>query len=360
MTDDSKTDEKSSDAQDQKTLEDNAPKKEKRRKLTLQKRLFFFIVLYLILFAAAEGALHIWRYYNHREPKAVDGDVDDCGAIVFLCMGDSMTFGLGAATQAESYPMRLGNYWTKQHRDIPYKVYNLGIPGTNTSEGIRAMKYYLQANPKITPDFAFILYGVNNRWNLHQATIWDWEETVKSEHALEYWKSNLQITKLVSIISENQRDLVRRLAKAPGSKYRAMLDEQGWSMFFKSFEDKLLAKWIRTDLLTIAGELESRGVRPIILTYHYDRFGHLNNLIRQTALDAKIPIIELEQGQNFFASNKMFAADYFHLNAKGYNYLAKRVMKAFNKLFSEDALKEILQAKSEKEKCDGLKQRTPQ
>ena len=326
------------------------PAPKSHRKLSWKKRIFFLFILYGLLFLCLEGALRVWKSHQSSEPKRIDGTQNDCDAIVFLCIGDSMTFGLGASSE-NSYPMRFGNHFDKHYSNTSRKVYNLGVPGTNTSEGMRAFKFFLQAESEVKADFALILYGINNRWNLHQATIWGWEETVNSEHALGYWTSHLQISKLVSIISENKRELVRRLSRAPGNRYRSMLDENGWDLFFASFQDELLAKWIRFDLMSMAGELKSKGIQPVFMTYHYERFGHLNDLIRETAALAKVPLIDLEENYQFFASREMLTLDLFHLNAKGYNFMAEKTAEGFGEIFSYESLQKILSAKQNDPKC---------
>ena len=316
----------------------------KKNRLSLKKRLIYMFVLYGVIFFGFETGLRVWRNHHHQEQKSVDGPENNCETLVFLCIGDSMTYGLGAPPE-NSYPMRLNRHFKKFYPQAPFKIYNLGIPGTNTSEGMRVFKFYLQSKKHIHADFALIMYGVNNRWNLHQATIWGWDETMKSQHALSYWTSHLQISKLVSIISSNQREMMHKLSKAPGNRYRKMLDEHGWSMFFDSFKDELLAKWIKYDLKEMAKELQAKDIRPILLTYHYERFDHLNDLIRQAAREDDIPLFELERDYKFYNQRRMFDKDHFHLNDKGYNFLARQVAKSFSQLVDKDSVSKILLSK---------------
>ena len=330
---------------------DREPKEQPpvRRRLPWSKRLLFLAFFLFFLFLLVECGLRIAKNMIRPDTTAT-GQESDCESIVFLCIGDSMTFGLGAERN-ESYPSQLPKFFTRRFPGLQAKVYNLGVAGTNTSEGINNLENFLKTYPDAFPDFALIMYGVNNRWNLHNASFWDWDEDAKKNNYLDYLASRFQTNKLFGIAKANRNDQLAVARKTGGKTYREMLDEHGWYMFFSSFSDDLLARWIEHDLLQMAEKLKSRGVEPIFLTYHYNRFDHLNDLIRQTAQKADVKLIDLEKPFNFYQVRRMYHDDNFHLNAKGYNALARRIVLGFGEHFIRFQLTTNIQAKELDDRC---------
>lgn len=75
--------------------------------------------------------------------------------LIIVCFGDSITFGRGDATGL-GYPGRLKILFP----DI--EVFNLGVPGENTTRGRVRLQNQLPLLPKA--DYVIILQGVNDYW----------------------------------------------------------------------------------------------------------------------------------------------------------------------------------------------------
>jgi len=317
--------------------------------LTLGKKIGFIVLLCLMLLVVAEGILRLVKMIM-QPPVMVGGDAKDCDGIVFVCFGDSMTFGLGAYGN-ESYPMQLVPFFHESYPGIRIKVYNNGIPGFNTSEGIDKINDFFKSAPDARPDYAFILYGINNRWNLQGATFWEWDKLAKKENYFEYLTGKLQLKKTFKVFSMNEEAAIEKARHTSGGSYRKMLEKHGWNMFFNTFDDELLSRWIAYDLLAMAKLFRKHGVEPILLTYHFPIFPELNVLIRKTAFIGRLHLIDIEKPTEFYNSQKMFAKDKYHLNGKGYNYLAQQVIHQFSTFYEPPEINQKLMLKKQSPPC---------
>jgi lysophospholipase L1-like esterase len=320
-----------------------AEKVDAKKRLPLKKRLLYLAVLYLILFAFVEAGLEVGRAYL-RSRISISGAAKDEEAIVILCIGDSMTFGLGA-DGSESYPAKIEGEFRKRYANVPVKIYNIGAPGTNTSEGLEIVRGFFAKQKTARPDYALILHGANNRWNLHNATIWNWEETYQERNRIAYWYNQTQLSKVFSVTQENAAGMSAALRNRSNVEYRQILDRLGWSAYFENYEDEFLSRWIREDLTAIIAEVRRHSVEPIVITYHFDHFGGLNPTIKQAAQEAGARLIDQERPMKFYTSQLMLSEDMFHFNAKGYAFFASSIMNAFQDLVSIDEIRNRLEWK---------------
>lgn len=82
-----------------------------------------------------------------------------------LCFGDSFTYGLGAGFE-NSYPVQLEEILNRKAGSKKFKVFNLGVPGYNSSEVTIKL---IKAIKDIKPDVAIVLIGENDLWNYEHA-----------------------------------------------------------------------------------------------------------------------------------------------------------------------------------------------
>ncbi len=74
-----------------------------------------------------------------------------------VCLGDSITFGYGAADD-ETYPARLRDH-LRSKIEAPIEVLNLGVPGYSSYQGIRMMEHEVAA---LNPDILIVGFGFND------------------------------------------------------------------------------------------------------------------------------------------------------------------------------------------------------
>lgn len=304
------------------------------------------------IFLAIEGGLRIASRLSQPKILTSGDDVDDCNALVILCFGDSMTYGLGVGP-AESYPMLLDNALEKAFPGIQFKVYNLGVPGYNSSEVLNRAKEFLFYERDARPDFALLLLGVNNRWNFFNASFWDREGAARSEHWITYLSSKLKLHKAVNLARLSGREMIDEIRTVDYRGYRKILEEKGWDSFFDTFDHPLLKRWMAHDLADIATLLRGEEIEPLLLTYFDDRFDLLNPLLTQIADEARMPVVDLEKEESYYNDRGMFDSDRFHLNSKGYKDVVGRVAERFKRLYGMQKIKAEFAEKKRSLLCRG-------
>ncbi len=323
-----------------------------KKKLSLKKTLGYGLLTLLLLAIVAELGLRMVGAILRPSIDKSARDVDDCKSLVFLAMGDSMTFGLGAKRN-EAYPMQMIEFLERAYPGTNVKVYNIAIPGANTSEGLHHLEDFFAKNPGAVVDFALLLYGMNNRWNLHDATFWQWDKSAKRDHLAAYVASNFQLNKAVSVATQSGRAALdsvsekqRRAAKEKELKdYRDILDEHNWDVFFPDFKDDLLVRWIKHDYREFNKEVTRREIQPIWLNYFSPVFDNLNPLIAKAVSEDSAPIIDVEKPSQYYSMRGFFAHDGLHMKAEGYGDVAKRFSEEFVRIYPHETIKEITEKK---------------
>lgn len=111
-----------------------------------------FVLLELVLQAVA---LYVWL--AHR-PRAIAGAE---GERVILCVGDSLTYGIGASIPERSYPRQL-EHALRQAPAAPWRVVNAGWSGQDSREVLQRLDGQLRA---CSPERVYVLVGLNDYWN---------------------------------------------------------------------------------------------------------------------------------------------------------------------------------------------------
>lgn len=106
--------------------------------------------------------------YEKNQLKEVENryvvSPEDKNLLRIVCLGDSWTFGSGAAA-GYSYPAQLQKLFNKENV-IKYKVYNLGIPGNYSA---KILRYLPGVFNKYKPNIVIIFTGLNDLNNYRQS-----------------------------------------------------------------------------------------------------------------------------------------------------------------------------------------------
>ncbi len=124
------------------------------------KKMFFLLSRGLFFLLLVEIGLQIMMpIYDSK--MLHDKQNGDKKTFRIYCFGDSFTFGDGASPK-DSYPRQLERVLNARS-GMDYEVYNLGIPGGNSSQ---VSKYFHKILLKYkNPDLIIIRVGVNDCWN---------------------------------------------------------------------------------------------------------------------------------------------------------------------------------------------------
>jgi tetratricopeptide (TPR) repeat protein len=136
---------------------------------------------------------------------------------VILCIGDSQTFGLGAAYD-DSYPRQLERILNENYFKKKFIVINAGVVGSNSSQALKELQKGMEA---YFPDLVIALVGVKNE-NLDDSNYWlfvDKKEVgIKRYYCkrLDYYLSKLRTYRLLKMLKSNLKN------KAAAYKIRSL------------------------------------------------------------------------------------------------------------------------------------------
>jgi len=119
--------------------------------------LFIGILVCLIILEVSLRVVGLTYAHLSESDKGMSSDAEE----VVLCIGDSVTFGIGASREL-SYPAQLQNMLDKSDLKKKYRVINRGWPGQNTARLLTRLERYLQ---EFKPDIVTILIGAQNQAN---------------------------------------------------------------------------------------------------------------------------------------------------------------------------------------------------
>lgn len=127
-----------------------------------RNRTLAFLSGIAILFVVLEISLRfVGGVYSNLSES--DNVADDNREKTILCIGDSVTFGIGAPREF-SYPAQFQVLLEQFYPEKRIKVVNRGWPAQNTAQIYDRLENWLQT---IRPDFVTILIGAQNRANFY-------------------------------------------------------------------------------------------------------------------------------------------------------------------------------------------------
>ncbi|MFA5090996.1 MAG: tetratricopeptide repeat protein [Candidatus Omnitrophota bacterium] len=115
--------------------------------------LTFLLILEICL--RIMGVMHLRSAHDYTREK-------EKSVYTILCLGDSYTYGIGAAGD-KSYPRQLEGLLNSGSSKKIFKVVNLGVGSYNTTQILNEFNGYISKNS--VPDMAIILGGGANYWN---------------------------------------------------------------------------------------------------------------------------------------------------------------------------------------------------
>lgn len=246
-----------------------------------------------------------------------------------ICIGDSFTFGWGVNT-VDSYPKQLERTLNGRNPNRNFKVFNLAVPGSNSSQHLLFFKRILNRYQR--PDLVIILTGANNSWNFADSDI---IKFIKND-PVEFMKARLDI--FFSGLK------VYRMTKLILLNLKGRTPESGLDPFkqipkYEKINTDILKRMLEYDLIQIINLAKSNNIKLILLNYpRGDLYG--DNVTEKTALKFGIPFVD-----NYSAFNErlkqtnfkeLFLYDNSHPSEKGCGIIAEGVYKAIVKKVLEE------------------------
>ncbi len=150
---------------------------------------------------ALEVVMQVGAYWNWRTLRAVHrSETARDGAHTVLCVGDSFTYGLGAASREASYPARLAQR-LEQAAPRRYAVLNRGVPGASSADLLRRLDEHLRTH---APHTVCVLIGYNDPTSLDpEVTVAEARSTGDAPAGFEWrWRTKALIQRIVRHFDE--------------------------------------------------------------------------------------------------------------------------------------------------------------
>ncbi len=281
-------------------------------------------------------------------PRSVDSPLG-LWRHTILCLGDSHTYGVHY-TAEEAYP---GQLQIELDRRAPgcYRVLNLGLPGTNSSEIRILLPAWLERHGAQT---AIVCVGVNNRWNTsgtgletERDAVHDWLYGVRSYRLARLLLVRLQAGEALPRHFTGRPAFERTTAKGrfgPGEEYRdaetgRLLMRHEGNLRTPPFDATQALSILWYDLAAIHSVCRGRGVRLVLLTYAaFPQPGQYPLRFRQNERVSEellrfgrahdLTVVDLRQRFSRLLANGVAWETYFmgrrhaHLNPRGYGEMA--------------------------------------
>ncbi len=235
--------------------------------------LFLVVTAGLILYLNRSYA-HIFSFLNANNPGTPTTHMSivipapsptSSSRLKYVALGDSLTAGAGAATEAESYPYRLAKLLAEK-RGAEVILENLGQPGATT---INVLNQQVPLVAALHPDIVTLLIGVNDLHNQMPSDL---------------FKKNL--TAIVDGLSSSTKHL---------------------------------------NIITIPYLGNSSAFMPPYQTYYDLQTKRYNDLLREALSGKKVSFIDLYSltREQAFDDAGYYSPDGFHPSAETYNFWSK-------------------------------------
>ncbi len=240
------------------------------------------------------------------------------GCLRILCIGDSCTFGSGAATD-QTWPAWLGKRFANDRGDLTVEVLNAGVPGYTSFQG----RAYLRANGfSLHPDYVVVALGFNDTSKSKPGPGRRFESSVALTDS-EYAKES----------SQASRFALPRLAQRWHWKSRPQQPDSG-----SDYRPRVPLTEYRQNLIDIAEETRAAGAQPVFVVWPVvgqaggphllDREQNVRayqQCMRTVAVQLQVRLVDLVPA---VAGQSALFVDGVHLNSAGYRLVAAKVFEA--------------------------------
>lgn len=243
------------------------------------------------------------------------GDFASDSRLNILCLGDSFTFGIGAAGEA-SYPEQLARLLAARYGDEACQVINWGLPAQNSSEALLALEAALDR--ELRPDFVLLSVGINNYWNWHLAT--------------HFLPGDRTLAKLHAALGGSRlwRLLAAAVSGGPVAAAKLYTENDAadsrdpWFSRLRDEQPPWIVDWLAHDLAAAAELCGERDVQLVLVGYH-DPGPLCWAAYEQAAQRPDLTYVDCRSfGQNAL-DPQLLSEDGWHPNAAGYGLIASLV-----------------------------------
>ena len=228
----------------------------------------------LLTLALLEGALQLAGF---AAPRLLTRAVEPAGdGIRILCVGDSHTFGSGAALM-ETYPRLLQEDLARRHPGLRFEVQNLGVPGMNSTQVANRLERQID---ELRPELVIVWVGINNPWNAMETAERSGLRRLLMHSRLFRLAAVAWATRPPLELTRERRPRAKRGEREPFARREANLP---WAEALRSLD---------LDFSRAAALARARRVPLIFLNYPYAFEAELRAGIRDTGARLGVPVVD--------------------------------------------------------------------
>ncbi|MCX8071219.1 MAG: SGNH/GDSL hydrolase family protein [Candidatus Binatia bacterium] len=247
---------------------------------------------------AAEAVLQLGAHLQANSRRPIHAPLMHTRRVRILALGDSNTFGLWIEREA-AYPKLTETLWNERAGQSRIEVFNLGYPGTNSSQVLAAFDHYMAA---FKPDFVTLMIGANDAWTLPVTSTATGEHAI-SRHLQRWLWAHSRLYRLLYMLwraRENSRLEVTMVSDpanvASGSgvaRFGEHEFELGHKMAPAGVPDWM--KRVEANLRAIIAAARWWNIPLILMTYPSGSFiyGAANDVVRKVARSTGTPLVDV-------------------------------------------------------------------
>ncbi len=286
------------------------------------KNIIFIFILFFCFLVTTEITLRILGYLYSNKPNFKD--IYNAADFNIVCIGDSFTYGWGVSKN-DSYPRQLERVLNKNKPEMHFRVFSLGVPGSNSSQHLLYLQDILSKYKRI--DLVIILTGVNDSWNFADSNIYKFVNHQKDKDLtgirLKILFSSTRIYKMLNIIALNLK------GKAPESSLdpsRLVIEVYKNNDNIDSSTFRRLIAYNLSQMIHLA---RSCGVG--IILQNYPRGDPYGGVLQNSAKELSVPFLDnfslFREQLRKRNPRDLFIYDYSHPNAEGYKIMVEELYK---------------------------------
>ena len=283
----------------------------------------------LLLVAIVEVTLSVLAWVAEGQFRRSIRPVDLRGETTVVCIGDSFTYGMGAP-EGHSYPDYLQRRFDAD-RPGEVRVVNLGRGGSNSSQAVIALETFLARGEDAGHIIVLALTGLNNVWNLADASFWDLDPdqipaTIRNHKPFLQFRTH-QLLAVLAHRFDEKPDSVEQWKRRDDAFYRRRSGEKIGAIDTGNSEERDFARtWFEIDFLRLLEICRARGIELVAMTYPTDE-GDLRDDHYSLARVHGLPFIDLADVWESGGRADFAVEDGFHFNANGYEHVADVIYK---------------------------------
>jgi lysophospholipase L1-like esterase len=239
------------------------------------------------------------------------------------CVGDSWTQGRDDGRYPEILEAKL-NARSDGRR---YRVVNLGLAGTNSSQALKRLSEQVD---QLRPRIVLVLTGNNDHWNLTDSVYWKFADgqltpAATAQARLRIAVSSLRLYRLA-------RTLVSRLTGGPTPNEFFYGEAEGLPKaepFYPAVDPVAHRRQLEHNLTRFVELGRDKGAAIVFLTYFHFHGYHVNEIVADTALRLGVPLVDnttLFHTRIPVDRRGEFRVPDGHPSPKGYAFIADNVI----------------------------------